>query len=166
MEDLADLKKEAETHRRSAGGLSEEAERLMGEHAALVKKARNLSSKAANSARMRDECAREATNSEGKTEAWRSRLEDRKGRDALDLSNERNQMHMHSQAAKGMRVREKRAESERIKLEKEAEECKKRAYELKNKANALHRNANSEYELYQGLIRKISKIENKDDPGA
>jgi chromosome segregation ATPase len=166
MDDLADLKKEAETHRRSAGDLSEEAERLMSEHAALVKKAKNLSSKAANSARMRDECAREAANSEGKTEAWRSRLEDRKGRDALDLSNERNQMHMHSQAAKGMRVRERRAESERIKLEKEAEECKKRAYELKNRANSLHRNANSEYELYQGLTRKISKIEKKDDSGA
>lgn len=166
MDGLADLKKEAETHRRSAGDISEEAERLMNEHAALVKKARNLASKAANSARMRDECAREAANSEGKADAWRSRHDDRKGRDALNLSNERNQMHMHSQAAKGMRVRERRAESERIKLEKEAEECKKRAYELKSRANSLHRDANREYELYLGLTRKISKIENKDGTGA
>ena len=152
MDGLADLKKEAETHRRSAGDISEEAERLMNEHAALVKKARNLASKAANS--------------EGKADAWRSRHDDRKGRDALDLSNERNQMHMHSQAAKGMRVRERRAESERIKLEKAAEECKKRAYELKSRANSLHRDANREYELYLGLTRKISKIENKDGTGA
>ncbi|MFA6802679.1 MAG: hypothetical protein WCR09_04510, partial [Candidatus Methanomethylophilaceae archaeon] len=61
---------------------------------------------------------------------------------------------------------ERRAESERIKLEKEAEECKKRAYELKSRANSLHRDANREYELYLGLTRKISKIENKDGTGA
>ncbi|MDN5358065.1 MAG: hypothetical protein PWR17_1234 [Candidatus Methanomethylophilaceae archaeon] len=166
MDGLADLKKEAEERRASADDLSGEADRLMREHSALVKKAKNLSARASNSLKMRDECAREAANSEDKANAWKSRHDDRKSRDALDLSNERNQMHMHSQSAKGMRVREKRAESQRIRLEREAEECKKRAYDIKIKANSLHREASREYESYRGLIRRISKIENKDDAGA
>jgi len=166
MDELADLKKEADRHRASADDLSKEADRLMKEYSALVKRGKNLASRSSNSIKMRDECAREAASSEEKANSWKSRHDDRKSRDALDLSNERNQIHMHSQAAKGMRVREKRAESERIDLEKEAEECKKKAYDIKIKVNSLHREANREYELYRGLIRKICKIENKDDTGA
>ncbi len=159
MEDVVELKKQAEELRRSSGKLADEAERMMTEHKFLVKKARTYTVKASNSAKMRDECNREATNSDQKADAWKDQHDDRKSKDALNLSNERNQMNMHTQAAKGMRVRGKRAESESIKLKKMADECNEKASTLKKKSASMWRESNSEYELYVGVMNKISRIE-------
>ena len=159
MEEVIELKRQAEELRRSSGKLAEEGERLMTEHKSLVKKARTFNAKASNSAKMRTECAREATNSDQKADSWKNQYDDRKSRDALNLSNERNQMNMHSQAAKGMRIREKRAESESIKLKKMADECNEKASILKKKSASMWRESHKEYEIYVGLMNKISKIE-------
>ncbi|HKM09856.1 MAG TPA: hypothetical protein VJX93_05175 [Candidatus Methanomethylophilaceae archaeon] len=159
MEDIAELRTRAEEHRRSSEKLSNEHQRLMTEHRALVKKAKTYASKASNSLKMRDECAREASHSDDKADAWRDRHDDRKDRNALDLSNERNQVHMHAQAAKGMRVRGKRAESDHIKFKRMAGECNEKAAYLKKKALSMKKESNKEHELYVGFLRSISKLE-------
>ena len=159
MEEVTELRKRAEELRRSSCELAEEAERLMTEHRSLVKKAKTFATKASNSAKMRDECAREAVHSDQKADVWKGQHDDRKSRDALSLSNERNQMHMHTQAAKGMRIREKRAELENIKLKKMADECNEKASIQKKKAALMWRESHSEYDLYVGIMNKISKIE-------
>lgn len=158
MEEVVELERQAEEHRRYSEKLSNEHQRLMAEHRALVKKAKTYTSKASNSLKMRDECAREATHSNDKADAWRNRHDDRKDRNALDLSNERNQIHMHSQAAKGMRVREKRAESDRVKFERMADECNEKASTLKRKALSMKKESHKEHELYVGFLRSISKL--------
>jgi hypothetical protein len=159
MEDVTELKKQAEELKRSSGKLAAEAERLMAEHLSLVKKARTFKAKASNSSKMRDECAREAAHSDQKADVWKGQHDDRKSKDALNLNNERNQMHMHSQAAKGMRVREKRAESESIKLKKMADECNEKASIQKKKSASMWRESHKEYELYVGIMNKISRME-------
>ncbi len=161
MEEVIELKKQAEVLRSSSIELAEEAERLMTEHKFLVKKARTFTAKASNSVKMRDECAREAANSDQKADIWKNQHDDRKNRNALNLSNEKNQMHMHTQSAKGMRVREKRAELESIKFKKIADECNEKASILKKKSALMWRESHSDYDLYVGVMNKISKIEKR-----
>ncbi|HKM13749.1 MAG TPA: hypothetical protein VJY42_02360 [Candidatus Methanomethylophilaceae archaeon] len=161
MEEVIELKKQAEVLRSSSIKLAEEAERLMTEHRSLVKKARTFNAKASNSAKMRDECAREAANSDQKADIWKNQHDDRKYRNALNLDNERNQMHMHTQSAKGMRVREKRAESESIKFKKMADECNEKASISKKKSALMWRESHSDYDLYVGVMNRISKLERK-----
>lgn len=158
MDEIAELEMLAEEHRMRAKELINASERMMNEHRALVKKVKNLSSRAKNSSRMRDECSREASDSENKAESWRNQYNERKDRNALDLTTERNQINMYSQAAKSMRSKEKKAESDRIKFERMVDEYNKEAYSLKKEALRLKKKSNEEHELYLGSLRKISRI--------
>lgn len=157
--DIELLKEKAEACRMNSARLSEEADKLSSERARLLKKASNLSYKAKNSAMMRNECSREAVKAEEQTEAWRTKRKNRARMDAVDLTTEDHQIIMHSQTSKGMRSRERRAESDRIRFEKEAEACRARAEDLKRKAEQLRRDSNKEYESYVGYARIISERE-------
>lgn len=158
MDELTELESLAEKHRKSAEELSKESERMMNDHRALVKRVKTLSSRASNSARMRDECSREASDSEKEAESWRKRYSEREGKNALDLSNEKNQINMYSQSAKGMRIREKKAESDRIKYERMVSDYNEKASLLKKKAAEMKRESNREYELHLGCLRTISGL--------
>lgn len=158
MEEIAETERLAEEYRSEAENLITASERMMDEHRALVKKVKTLSSKAGNSSKMRDECSREAMDSENKAESWRTRHDERKGKNALDLTTERNQINMYSQAAKSMRMKEKKAESDRIKFERMIDECNREAHRLKKEAVELKKKSNEMHELYIGQLRKISRL--------
>ncbi len=158
MDGIAEAERSAEEYRREAENLFTASERMMEEHRALVKRVKTLSSKAKNSSKMRDECSREASDSENEADSWRKRYDERKGRNALDLTTERNQINMYSQSAKGMRMKEKKAESDRIKFEREIDECNEKASRLKKESLTLKRKSNEMHELYVGQLRKISEL--------
>lgn len=146
MDEVSDMEQLAEEYRVHAENLIKESERMMEEHRMLVKRVKTLSARARNFAKMRDECAREASDSESKAEYWRAQ------------DNGRNQSNMYSQAAKGMRIKEKKAESDRIKSERMIDEHNERAYHLKKESIELKRMSNEQYELYLGQLRTISKL--------
>jgi hypothetical protein len=158
--DSEHLREKAEAHRTKSSELSEEAERLSSERARLLKKAGNLSYKAKNSAVMRDECSREAAKAEELTEAWREKRKNRARMDAADLTGEDRQIVMHSQTSKSMRSKEKKAESDRIRFEREAEACRTKAEDLKRKIARLRKDSSKEYELYIGCAKILSEKEN------
>ncbi len=109
---------------------------------------------------MRDECSREAAKAEELTEAWREKRKNRARMDAADLTGEDRQIVMHSQTSKSMRSKEKKAESDRIRFEREAEACRTKAEDLKRKIAQLRKDSSKEYELYIGCAKILSEKEN------
>lgn len=161
---IAELRKEADSHRIERDRLQKEADTLAEEKRVLSSKASKLESEAKHSEKIAADDAISAREAALMKDQWQAKLDLLMSRGGLgDIDGTRYQIRRYSQTQERLERSVAAAEKEISSKRKKAEELRKRSAKAGSESSSLRKRSQAEHDAYISVMRRIQLLLEHDD---